>query len=91
MMTSRLRQRWLVGIVFSATAILLIALLGGLPTDADGPPPQDRLAALVTCLLPANPGGAPSVTPSTGTTEIDELDCDQTWEDPLRTAWISAC
>ncbi len=90
-MESLPRLRWLAGIVFPAMIVLLIARLGDLPADADGPSPAGRLAGLVTCVLSANPGQAQYVTPSAGTAETDQLDCDPTWADPFRTAWISAC
>ncbi len=82
-----MRPRWLAGVVLPVIIVLLMARLGGLPTDADGSSPADRLAALVTCVLPGHPGQAPSARPA----ETDQLDCDPLGADPLRTAWISAC
>lgn len=89
-MMSLPRLRWLAGIVFPAMIVLLIARLG-LPPGADGPSPAGRLAALVTCVLSADPGQTPPLTPSARMTETDQLDCDPTRADPFRTAWISAC
>jgi hypothetical protein len=83
--------RWLAGIVLPAMVLLLIARLGDLPTDAGAPSLAGRGAALVTCVLSANPIGSTPAAPPAATTETDRLECEGMWIDSHRTAWMSAC
>jgi hypothetical protein len=85
------RLRRLASIVLPAMVLLLLARLGGLPTGAGVPSLAGRGAALVTCVLSANPMQPAPVAPSVVTTETDRLECEGMRTDPFRTAWISAC
>jgi hypothetical protein len=83
------RVGWLAGVVL-LTAVLLLATLIDIPTRVVRESAvSGRLAALVTCVLPAaadDPSSTSASVPDTTTP-----DCETSGPDPLRAAWMTAC
>jgi hypothetical protein len=83
------RLGWLTGVVL-LTGILLLATRIDIPTRTIRESSvSGRLAALVTCILPAT-ADDPSST-SASVSETTAPDCETSAPDHFRTAWITAC
>jgi hypothetical protein len=83
------RLGWLAGVVL-LTAMLLLATWIDIPTwTVRGSAVSGRLAALVTCVLPAT-ADDPSST-SANVSDTTTPDCEAAAPDQVRAAWMTAC
>jgi hypothetical protein len=83
------RLGWLASVAL-LTATLLLAIRIDLPTwIAHESAVSGRLAALVTCVLPATADDPPSTSASVSATTAP--DCETSAPDRFRAAWMTAC
>jgi len=83
------RLGWLAGVIL-LTATLLLTTRNDLPTwILHESAVSRRLAALVTCVLPATADDPSSTSASVSDTTIP--DCETSAPDPFRAAWMTVC